>query len=76
MVVDMAVRDNPDALNWSFLYPACGSGIFLVILFNRLANHWIISRTDHLIMPLRLRRLNTFWPVRFVELTLKKLLAE
>ncbi|MFZ3136855.1 MAG: N-6 DNA methylase [Thermodesulfovibrionales bacterium] len=45
MVVDMAVRDNPDALNWSYLDPACGSGIFLVILFNRLANHWIISQT-------------------------------
>lgn len=43
MVVDIAVRDNKDALNWSFLDPACGSGIFLVILFNRLANRWIIS---------------------------------
>ncbi|MBE9571120.1 MAG: N-6 DNA methylase, partial [Proteobacteria bacterium] len=41
MVVDMAVRDSPDAFKWSFLDPACGSGIFLVILFNRLANQWI-----------------------------------
>ena len=41
MVVDMAIRDEPDAYDWSFLDAACGSGIFLVILFNRLANHWI-----------------------------------
>lgn len=41
MVVDMAMRDSPDAFEWSFLDPACGSGIFLVILFNRLANRWI-----------------------------------
>lgn len=41
MVVDMAVRDDPNALDGSFLDPACGSGIFLVILFNRLANHWL-----------------------------------
>lgn len=45
MVVDMAVRDNPDALDGSFLDPACGSGIFLVILFNRLANRWIHTQT-------------------------------
>ena len=41
MVVDMAIRDEPDTYDWSFLDAACGSGIFLVILFNRLANHWI-----------------------------------
>lgn len=41
MVVDMAVRDDPNALKGSFLDPACGSGIFLVILFNRLANRWL-----------------------------------
>lgn len=41
MVVDMAMRDSPDVFEWSFLDPACGSGIFLVILFNRLANRWI-----------------------------------
>jgi hypothetical protein len=41
MVVDTAVRDEPNILNGSFLDPACGSGIFLVILFNRLANRWI-----------------------------------
>ncbi|MFH1934669.1 MAG: N-6 DNA methylase [Pseudomonadota bacterium] len=41
MVVDMAVRDDPKALEGSFLDPACGSGIFLVILFNRLANRWL-----------------------------------
>ncbi len=41
MVVDLAVRDDPHALDGTFLDPACGSGIFLVILFNRLANRWI-----------------------------------
>ena len=45
MVVDIAVRDDPDAFNWSFLDPSCGSGIFLVILFNRLANRWLHSQT-------------------------------
>jgi len=49
MVVDMAVRDDPNALEGSFLDPACGSGIFLVILFNRLANRWLRrnSRTHY-----------------------------
>ena len=45
MVVDMAVRDDPDALDSSFLDPACGSGIFLVILFNRLANRWLLQNS-------------------------------
>ena len=43
MVVDMAVRNDPNALEGSFLDPACGSGIFLVILFNRLANRWLLQ---------------------------------
>jgi hypothetical protein len=42
MVVDIALRDDPDALDGSFLDPACGSGIFLVILFSRIANRWLI----------------------------------
>ncbi len=46
MVVDMAIRDNPGALDWSFLDPACGSGVFLVILFNRLANRWIHAQAE------------------------------
>ena len=41
MVVDVALGENVDSLRWSFLDPACGSGIFLVILFNRLTNHWL-----------------------------------
>jgi len=45
MVVDVAIEDNPDALDWTFLDPACGSGVFLVILFNRLANHWLRSQS-------------------------------
>ncbi len=49
MVVDMAVRDDPNAFEDSFLDPACGSGVFLVILFNRLANRWLRrnSRTHY-----------------------------
>ena len=38
-VVDMAIREEADAWNWKYLDPACGSGIFLVILFSRLAAH-------------------------------------
>jgi hypothetical protein len=48
MVVDTAVRDEPDILDGSFLDPACGSGIFLVILFNRLANRWISSQAGRI----------------------------
>ncbi len=46
MVVDVAFDGKPEAYDWSFLDPACGSGIFLVILFNRLARHWIFSQTE------------------------------
>ena len=42
-VVDMALRDDPDILDGSFLDPACGSGIFIVILFTRLANRWLLQ---------------------------------
>ena len=48
MVVDIAIRDEPDAYDWSFLDPACGSGIFLVILFNRLANRWIHTQAGRI----------------------------
>lgn len=39
MVVDVAV-ENWNLLNKKILDPACGSGIFLVILFNRIAEQW------------------------------------
>ncbi len=45
MVADMALRAQTDLMEGSFLDPACGSGIFLVILFNRLANRWIQNQT-------------------------------
>ncbi len=48
MVVDTAVRDEPNILDGSFLDPACGSGIFLVILFNRLANRWIHTQAGRI----------------------------
>lgn len=45
MVVDLAINKNPNALDWTFLDFACGSGVFLVILFNRLANHWLNTQS-------------------------------
>lgn len=40
LVVDIAVGDWPTLLGKRFLDPACGSGIFLVILFHRMAEEW------------------------------------
>ncbi len=40
MVVDVAVDDWDTLLGKRILDPACGSGIFLVILFNRIAEEW------------------------------------
>jgi type I restriction-modification system DNA methylase subunit len=41
MVVDVAVENwQGQLLGKRFLDPACGSGIFLVILFNRIAEEW------------------------------------
>ncbi|MFH2058838.1 MAG: N-6 DNA methylase [Pseudomonadota bacterium] len=48
MVVDTAVKDNPAIFDGCFLDPACGSGIFLVLLFNRLANRWIHAQPGHI----------------------------
>lgn len=39
-VLDMALEGQPSLLDKRFLDPACGSGIFLVGLFNRLAEEW------------------------------------
>ena len=43
MVVDVAVGNDPDWAKRRYLDPACGSGIFLVTLFNRLASHWVFQ---------------------------------
>lgn len=40
MVIDTAVEGWDSLLGKRFLDPSCGSGIFLVILFNRLAEEW------------------------------------
>lgn len=40
VVLDLALSKTPDLLNRRYLDPACGSGIFLVGLFNRLAEEW------------------------------------
>ena len=40
MVVDVAVNEWTSLIGKKILDPACGSGIFLVILFNRIAEEW------------------------------------
>jgi hypothetical protein len=40
VILDIALEDVPSLLSKRFLDPACGSGIFLVGLFNRLAEEW------------------------------------
>jgi len=40
MVVDVAIEGWDTLLGKKILDPACGSGIFLVILFNRIAEEW------------------------------------
>jgi len=40
LVLDVALAGTTTLLNKRFLDPACGSGIFLVGLFNRLAEEW------------------------------------
>jgi hypothetical protein len=42
-VVDMALRNCENLDGKRFLDPACGSGIFLVTLFNRLASAWTVK---------------------------------
>ncbi len=42
-VIDLAVRDCASLQEKSFLDPSCGSGIFLVTLFNRLAGTWMLE---------------------------------
>jgi len=40
MVLGVATQDGKNVGNWKFLDPSCGSGVFLVIAFNLLAEHW------------------------------------
>lgn len=44
--IDTLVRGDFDLSEKRFLDPACGSGIFLVILFNRLAADWMADHPD------------------------------
>ena len=46
MVVDIAIADDPDWAGHRYLDMACGSGIFLVTLFNRLASRWVFENDD------------------------------
>ncbi|NJO48878.1 MAG: N-6 DNA methylase [Leptolyngbyaceae cyanobacterium RM2_2_4] len=45
VVLDIALSDLTSLLDKRFLDPSCGSGIFLVALFNRLAEEW---RKNHM----------------------------
>lgn len=40
LVLDVALGDRPSLRGLRFMDPACGSGIFLVGLFNRMAEEW------------------------------------
>jgi type I restriction-modification system DNA methylase subunit len=40
LVLDVALSSSPSLLNLRCLDPACGSGIFLVGMFNRMAEEW------------------------------------
>jgi hypothetical protein len=40
MVINIAIQDRKDVGSSRFLDPSCGSGVFLVIAFNLLAEHW------------------------------------
>src|SRR5207253_10026625 len=46
MVLDVALEGMSSLLDKRFLDPACGSGIFLVGLFNRLAEEWARKRSE------------------------------
>lgn len=46
IVLDMAIEGLGTLLDKRFLDPACGSGIFLVGLFNRLADEWFRMHPD------------------------------
>ncbi len=46
-VIDVAVQGDPAWDTKRYLDPACGSGIFLVALFNRLASRWLASHPKH-----------------------------
>lgn len=46
LVVDIATQECESLLNLRCLDPACGSGIFLVILFQRMAEEWRRRNTD------------------------------
>lgn len=40
MTLDLALRDRKNISNLRFIDPSCGSGIFLVLAFNRLVARW------------------------------------
>jgi len=46
LVIDMGTESSPSLSGKRFLDPACGSGVFLVTIFNRIAEEWRRSNPD------------------------------
>ena len=46
MTIDVAVEGRNDWHTLRYLDPCCGSGIFLVTLFNRMATRWLLDNSD------------------------------
>ncbi|MEX1039568.1 MAG: N-6 DNA methylase [Pirellulaceae bacterium] len=61
LVIDTALSRNDTLLQKKFLDPACGSGIFLVSLFNRMAEEWRVQNPN--------RKSNTRWRALVTLLT-------
>jgi type I restriction-modification system DNA methylase subunit len=59
MVVDEAVSELSTLLGKRFLDPSCGSGIFLVTLFNRMADEWY-NRNKEVDEKTKIRVLSNF----------------
>ncbi len=51
MTLDLALKDRPQLSNLRFLDPSCGSGIFLVLVFNRLVAEWRRGAKKDLTIP-------------------------
>jgi hypothetical protein len=59
MTIDVAVEGRADWHSFRYLDPCCGSGIFLVTLFNRLATRWLLdNQIDSDVSDGYLRRAN------------------
>lgn len=46
MAIDVAIEGRSDWQKFRYLDPCCGSGIFLVTIFNRIANKWLLDNPN------------------------------